>query len=253
MPWVHLDIPLSIALETPLHVGSGHGAGLIRKALVKFPDEAGPGRRYLPYIPGSALKGRVRNLCEDLGRRLELRVCGVPRVAEADENSGHLGKRCIVCRIFGSIGGNSPEGRGLTWHNAYPALVERDVAGQTVVRAHVQLSRARGAASAERLFTAELAAPGLRFEGRVAGWLPATESPPGSDRCYEVAMLLAAIGLVDSLGGMRRRGAGRCRILLPETISVTVGGREVRSSLGGLVEPLDHLRDFDRQGDARGA
>lgn len=253
-PWIHVDLPLAITAETPLHVGAGHGEGLLRKALMKAPDQADARRRYQPYIPGSSLKGRVRNLCEDLCRGLDRRVCGVPRVGEDDEGANHQPKRCLICRIFGAIGESSAEGRSLNWRNAYPALAEREFAAQTLARTHVQLSRPRGMASAQRLFTVELTSPGITFHGRVTGWVEGTECPSSPGFYYEVALLLAGLLLTDSLGGMRRRGAGRCSIALPSAVDLKIDGAPRLDPLDDLLRPLEALREFDDQvGGARGA
>jgi CRISPR/Cas system CSM-associated protein Csm3 (group 7 of RAMP superfamily) len=252
--WVDVDVRLIIQTTAALHVGSGYSEGLSQKGIVRAPDETSRGHRRQPYIPGSSLKGRVRNLCEDLARQFGLEVvCGVPRVAETGDRSIHRTARCIICRIFGNIGDNSPEGRCLRWENAYPVTGEREVAAQTSGRTHVQLSRVRGTSAAGRLFTAEFAAPGLTFAGRVVGSVRGTEWRPGSGRFHEVALLFAGLALIDSLGGMRRRGAGSCRVLLPEIISVVVGSHAVAGSLGDLLDPLGDLQEFDPGGDGLGA
>lgn len=252
MPWIYLDLPITISLDSPLHIGSGYGWGLIRKAIVKFPEAGEERPEYHPYIPGSALKGRVRNICEDLARQAGLPVCGLPRVGEAPEGSGHSSGRCIICRIFGAIGGNSPDGRGLRWENAYQAPTQRDLSPQIMERTQVQISRTRGMAAEERLFTTELAPPDLTFDGRVVGWLEGTECSisPGY---YEVGLLLAGLRLVDSLGGMRRRGPGRCTVTLPEVISLKAEGSEepVRSPFTDLLATVEALGLFDAEGEQR--
>ena len=231
MPWVYLDLPLTINVEGPLHVGTGYDRGLIQRTVV---HERVGGRdkdvAYHVYIPGSSLKGKVRNACEDLVRLAGLRVCGAPRPETmcGRDRANH----CLVCRVFGAPGGNVPDGRELYWQDAH--LTERwrratsvrgCPVGQTMARTQVQLSRARGMAAEDRLYTSEFAAPGLAFAGRVSGWLKAM---PCSADCgyYEVNLLLAGLRLVETLGGRRSRGAGRCRIALPDEVSLQVEGRD---------------------------
>ena len=245
---VHLDLSFSIALEAPLHVGSGHGRGLIRRAFVRD----GGGR---PYIPGASLKGRTRSACEALVSRLVPDVCGVPRVAQTRGQPRHVHERCIVCRTFGAIGGNAPDGGGLRWEDAQasitalraadPARAAAAFRWAVMERTQVQLSRARGMAAEERLFSAEVVAPYVGFRGRVVGWLEATPSGGGAFQYYEVALLLAGLRLVDGIGGMRRRGAGACEITL-EDIGVRVeSNAEMRHpTLDELLRPLDLVDQF---------
>lgn len=247
---VHLDVPFSIVLEAPLHVGSGQGRGLVRRAFVRD----GGGR---PYIPGSSLKGRARSACEALVSELLPGVCGVPRVAQTREKPRHVHERCIVCRTFGAIGGNEPDGRGLRWEDAQAfigvAALRADDSARAasafrwavIERTQVQLSRARGIAAEERLFSAEVVASYVQFRGRVTGWIDATPTGGGPTQYYEVALLLAGLRLVDGIGGMRRRGAGACQIT-PDEIGVRgEGDTEIRhSSLDELLRPLDLIDRF---------
>lgn len=110
--WIYLDLPLEITVLGSLHMGAGYDRGLVDRTVVH--DGQGD-----VYIPGSGLKGKVRNACEDLARRSGLSVCGLPRVAEAPENVNHEPERCLVCRVFGSPGGNNSEGRSLYWDDAH--------------------------------------------------------------------------------------------------------------------------------------
>lgn len=251
MAWLHITLPFTIVLESSLHVGSGYGIGPIQKAAVKFPERHRQGVTYRPYIPGSALKGRTREACEVLARQVGLPVCGIPRVGEAEDGSSHDPDRCLVCRIFGAIGGNSPDAKGLRWQNAYPTGGSDTSALEMLDRAHVQLSRARGVAAGGRLFAAELAASGLAFEGGVSGWLMGTECPSHAGSTYEVALLLAGLRLVDTLGGMRRRGPGRCTLVLHEPVRVRPeGGPEVSRSLTELLAPAEDLESLLTRGTA---
>lgn len=247
---VHLNLTLSIALQAPLHVGSGHGRGLIRRAFVRDVDG-------WPYIPGASLKGRTRSACEALARGVVPAVCGIPRVAESREQARHAHERCVICRTFGAIGGNSPDGRGLRWEDAHASLGDAPFRASDEVRnavpfrwalierTHVQLSRARGVAAEERLYSTEAVAPYVAFHTRVVGWLEAT--PCGADgmQYYEIALLLAGLRLVNSLGGMRRRGTGACEIT-PEDIGLRAEGESAtrHPPIDQLLSPLDVLDRF---------
>jgi len=228
MPWIYLDLPLIITVEGPLHIGTGYDRGLIQRTVIR--DAKGN-----VYIPGSSLKGKVRNACENLARRAGLKVCGAPRPETMC--GGRLTERCLVCRIFGTPGDNTPDGRQLFWYDAYLTKEWRKSTtvrgqpeawpvGQTMARTQVQLSRARGMAAENRLYTSEFAIPGLEFSGRVSGWLQATPCSIGVGY-YEVNLLLAGLQLVETLGGARSRGAGRCKIkLADDKVTIRVKGRD---------------------------
>lgn len=226
--WIHLDVKLEIAVQGPLHIGTGYDRGLVHRTVVR--DGYGH-----VYIPGSSLKGKVRNACEDLARCSGLGVCGLPRVAEAISDANHHPERCLVCRVFGCPGGNDSRGRALYWQDARLAEKWRSLTSvqgrrrawnpdQTLLRTQVQLSRARGMAAEGRLFTSESTLGGMEFEGRVAGWLKAMPCS-GATGYHELNLLLAGLRLVDMLGGGRSRGPGRCRISLPGEIEVRVEGQ----------------------------
>jgi len=236
--WIYLDLPLTITVEGPLHVGTGYDRGLIHRTVVRERLVIGKHARdrkkenvaHHVYIPGSSLKGKVRNTCEDLARLAGLKLCSAPQPLTmcGRDRDGY----CLVCRVFGAPGENIPEGRELYWQDAHltaqsrkEVSVEGQPWGQTTERTQVQLSRARGMAAEDRLYTSEFAAPGLTFAGRVSGWLEVT---PCSADCgyYEVNLLLAGLRMVKMLGGGRSRGSGRCQIALPDKVSLRVEGKD---------------------------
>lgn len=223
--WIYLDLSLEITVSGPLHIGTGYGRGLVDRTVVH--DGQGD-----VYIPGSSLKGKARNACEDLARRSGLGVCGLPRVAEAPGDASHNPEHCLVCRVFGNPGGNDPLGRGLFWQDAHlrEGQLSREAPRdrgrpwkpeQTPVRTQVQLSRARGVAADDRLYTSESALAGLTFAGRVGGWLKAVPCSVATGY-HEVNLLLAGLRLVEMLGGERSRGAGRCLVTLPDSLGIRV-------------------------------
>lgn len=255
MVWVHLDFPLRITLEGPLHIGTGYDRGLIQRTIVR--DIQGN-----VYIPGSSLKGKTRNSCEDLARSCDLVVCGLPRVGEAPELANHKPEQCLVCRVFGCPGGNIADGRALSWQDAHraegwsPVTRLHDTShpwpiGQTTTRTQVQLSRARGTAAEDRLYTSEFAAHGLEFTGRISGWLNATPCTVSGDAGYhEVNLLLAGLRLVEMLGGSRSRGAGRCQIQVPSQIAIRRVGEEKTENhkLADLMAATEWLGLFSEEG-----
>lgn len=160
----------------------------------------------LPVIPGSLVRGRVRAHLERLLRAMGEPVCQPPR---PDRMCPHLKEvaallpedepYCTACRIFGSA-----------WRES--AVVFSDLKLQngekeSLFRTGVGISRRLGSAQAERLFTTEATAEGLRFAGEVEGLLTRKE----------VGWLLAAFKTVTHLGGDKARGLGQV-CLSPESL-----------------------------------
>lgn len=253
MSWVYVDLPLTVSLEGALHIGTGYDRGLVQRTVVR--DAQGD-----VYVPGSSLKGKARNACEDLARCCGLVVCGLPRVA-ASLDKNHQPEQCLVCRVFGSPGGNVPTGRALYWADAHltectrKALgsEERRTAWQTTVRSQVRLDRARGIAADGLLYTSEFSVPALEFAGRVSGWLLATpclsEGNEKKEGYYEINLLLAGLRLVAMLGGGRSRGTGACRIRPADPVVVRPEGQaqSVRYPLSDLMKAAEFLALFTEE------
>jgi hypothetical protein len=103
------------------------------------------------------------------------------------------------------------------------------------VRTQVQLSRRLGTAAPDRLFTSEFALENLRFESAITGWLEVTPIA-GEDATggYELLLLLAGLGLVNTLGSGSSRGVGHCAIHLPEQVMVGMKPVQVAEVLANL-------------------
>lgn len=225
-----MQTPIEITFQVqgigPLHIGTGFRRGLLHRTVAR--DGAGH-----VYIPGSSLKGKVRNACEDLARLHSLPVCGS---AQPGMMCGHKPDACIVCRIFGSPGLPAT----LFWHDAHLTADLRALAqeegpfGQAEARTQVQMSRLRGVGAEDRLYTTETARAGLTFQGRIEGWqagVPLDSTVPGLT--YELVLLIAGLYALDGLGGNRSRGGGDCRV---QEITCKVGKDVVDVDLGRVEE-----------------
>jgi CRISPR/Cas system CSM-associated protein Csm3 (group 7 of RAMP superfamily) len=236
--YIQID-PLLIEVDGPLAVNTGFRRGLIHRTVERDADG-------LAYIPASSLKGRVRRACEQVARKFGLHVCHAPR--PVGMCSAHTPKPCLVCRVFGTPG----RGSELRWQDARLVKEYRDLfAGdearrqaQVYRRTQVQLSRRLGTATPDRLFTSEFTVENLRFESAITGWLDVTPIA-GEDATggYELLLLLAGMQLVNTLGSGSSRGAGHCKIHLPE--QVTIGTKAVRVT--DILENFDLLGEFARE------
>jgi CRISPR/Cas system CSM-associated protein Csm3 (group 7 of RAMP superfamily) len=233
--------PVKIELAGTLHIGAGYGRGLIDRAIVRD----GRGR---VYIPGSSLKGKVREACERLADGQRLYVCRPPYPAGMCSTRKKL---CIVCSIFGTPGGQHDETLGLHWDNAYLTQEWQQAAGGLRLgypRTQVGLSRRRGVAREGLLFTDEFAAEKLTFQTSISGYLPLTAVLDEPGRYYELILLVAGLKLVEAIGGSTSRGAGRCRLILPDEVHVTSDDREESTlEVPWLLDRLELLELYKEQ------
>lgn len=191
-----LTIDFDAGLPHGFHVGSGYGfAGRIDQALLR--DAQG-----LPFIPGSALKGKLRHaayeIAPSLGHKVEERDC-LPKPGE---------RPCVICRVFGS-----PFRAGkLFVSDATANLVENPLLGLATMekaapriweeRTGVAIDRRTRTASARLLFRIETAPAGLTLQATLTGDL---------DESTETPLLKAAVKTLRWLGADSSRGLGGCQ------------------------------------------
>jgi CRISPR-associated protein Csm3 len=191
-----IQIDVTLTFQTPLNIGSGAQRGtLADRAMIK--DHHG-----WPYIPASALKGCLRHAVEQVAAGLGVFVC-----VTHQDMCPHNGKYCAVCQIFGS-----PWRPGKLYFARFelsgpPTLMdEKERLRQseqyplTTHRYGVALSRRRGVAEDNLLYTTELLEPGtpLAFKGTLEGELTPAE----------VALVLAGLKTLPALGRGKSGGLG---------------------------------------------
>lgn len=232
--------PVTILLESALHAGAGYRRGMIDKAVMR------DGRGQV-YLPGSSLKGKVREACEWIATSQGLACCLPP---DPKGVCGH----CIVCRIFGAPGGWQDETTSLYWDNAYLTSEWQKAAGNkkenkdkdqlklSYSRTHVGISRSRGVAHEGLLFSGEFSAEGLSLQTRLNGCLSLTPILEEQGRYYELILLVAGLKLVDEVGGNTSRGAGRCHITLPQQMGIqSPDYGEEKLEIDWLIDRLELL------------
>ncbi len=94
---------LSIQALSPIHVGMGQGAGVIDLPVIR---EAVTG---WPYLPGSSIKGVLRDACENAGvSKDEIKVVFGPETDNASEHAGGIivaDQRLLCLPVRSYIGG----------------------------------------------------------------------------------------------------------------------------------------------------
>jgi CRISPR-associated protein Csm3 len=192
-----ITIDLTLTFETPLNIGSGAQRGtLADRAMIK--DDRG-----WPYVPASALKGRLRHTVEQVAASLGFRVCDTHRkMCRGDDP-------CAACRIFGAPwvpGRLRFERLTLSGPQELIASLEAHTSNQryppTSHRYGVAISRRRGVAEENLLFTTELFEPGtpLEFSGTLRG---------GNDlKPRDAALIVAGLRALPALGRGKSGGLG---------------------------------------------
>ncbi len=202
---MELIIHVRVTLDTSFNIGSGVSGDIFtNKPMLK--DQGG-----LPFIPGSSLKGRVRQHCEQIAAALNLdpKLCNAP-LAEAMCQPGD-GTRdtdgvCVVCRVFGSPWFAAPVAFSDLQLDAPKYLLESREHARSSVRYGVGISRQRRVAEDQLLYTTEVFQPGniLTLAGAIRGQLEESD----------LQLLIAGLDSLFTLGSNKTRGMGWCRVEL---------------------------------------
>ena len=205
-----LDLEYHIVWQGRWHVGSGYQSAATNRLLHRMGGIDGS-----PFVPGSQIKGVLRHQCERFARALCLEATNPHAGIEEDDQKlikhfTPLAKSSLVVdRLFGS----RYQGECLFVTNAEPVLpTEKAV---TSVQPRTALDRVTGTVMEQHLFTTEFAEGGANLQGAIrarhqAGVL--TQEEDGFP--YEYALLLATLLSLDTLGGDKSTGLGRCKIRL---------------------------------------
>jgi CRISPR/Cas system CMR subunit Cmr4 (Cas7 group RAMP superfamily) len=247
-----ISITYDLTFETPFHCGTGLRAGLIDRTIVRDHDD------YL-YVPGSTIKGVVREHCERLERMYNEQDQsehnqGLSKLIASPHDARKallaLGQRTtMVARIFGS---HSHPGH-LFFEDARQSADEkkqydtreRDGKGeykslQTDLYTQVRLDRPTRTAVSGALYTSEFGIRDVTLHGSINGWLQCTSiTEIEQEPTYSLVLLLAGLSLLDRIGGNKSTGKGKCRC---EIKTVTV--EQPSPNWQAWLEHLDVLANY---------
>jgi CRISPR/Cas system CSM-associated protein Csm3 (group 7 of RAMP superfamily) len=212
---IHLAYTLTFL--TPFHFGTGLRKGLLDRTVVRDSGE------YL-YVPGSTIKGVVREHCERLARLyqddksdVDARIQVVDLYDEKKALWGLSQAISMVTRIFGS----QQQPGHLFFDDAHQSEQGQV---ETEVYTQVRLDRPTHTSVPGALFTSEFGIRGFTFEGSIDGWLECTPiSDADNSPTYSLLLLLAGLRLLDAIGGNKSTGKGRCNC---EITMLTVNGKQ---------------------------
>jgi CRISPR/Cas system CSM-associated protein Csm3 (group 7 of RAMP superfamily) len=186
----------------------------IDKTTMRRRRVSGPERQE-PLIPGSTLKGKIRNEYERVLASLGHTVCRSPRAETMCPHDPQVANPpCPVCQIFGGSGLQSR----LFFSDAVAKANGTMAPYLTRVQAGVALSRKRRTAEDERLYYTERGVEGVVYEGTIDGYLD-----DGLIK-QQVALIMATIERLFAVGGSKSRGSGWINAKIT---SVIVDGKEM--------------------------
>jgi CRISPR/Cas system CSM-associated protein Csm3 (group 7 of RAMP superfamily) len=233
-----IEIAYRLTFESAFHFGTGMGGGLMDRLVARNTDG-------FLYVPGSTVKGVLRERCEQLVGVFGLQATS-PHLEEWRE-ANHLNPD-IVARIFGTrfLPGT------LYFDDAQMisedrVLFETEVkqqrdafkARQIEQRTQVALSRRTRTAQHGMLYTSEYGIRNLHFEGEILGMLtgfPVEESPRGT---FSLLLLLTGLKSLEHIGGSKSTGAGKVTI---ELIDCSIDGETLDPTL--ILEQLQMLEYY---------
>jgi CRISPR/Cas system CSM-associated protein Csm3 (group 7 of RAMP superfamily) len=255
-----ISIDYILTFETPFHCGTGTRTGLIDRTVVRDSEH------YL-YVPGSTLKGVIREKCEQLARLYELdsavqATLSTPHVtANALQDLGP--RQTMITRLFGS---QMRPGR-LYFDDAHQSDADKaEYDGQDPddrqrlkkyqnlqvdVSTQVRLDRPTRTAVPGALYTSEFGAREMKVQGSIVGVVDCfpiesnidafftSEPAPAGPATYSLLLLLAGLSLLERLGGNKSTGKGQCSCDIKK---VMLDGKELKvERWHSWMEHLDAL------------
>ena len=207
-----LDLRYRIAWHGRWHVGSGHQSATADRLQRRWDSQGGDSA---PFVPGSQIKGMLRHNCERLAVALGLEAVDPHSGAEAGDRSlvAHFSPLAksdlLIDRLFGS----RYQGECLFVTNALPTVSATET--PTAVAARTAIDRVTGTVREHHLFTTEVVEKDVDLHGSIRARHPdGVLTQDGKGFPYEYALLLAGVLSMETLGGDRNIGLGRCEISL---------------------------------------
>lgn len=230
-----ISIEYNLIFSTAFHCGTGIREALVDRTVMRNSEG------YL-YVPGTTLKGILRERCEQLARfykqdKEKEERAESPHDAEAALWGLGKSRPTMVTRIFGSQ--NWP-GRlffddveqtksEIKEYDAqeYDSQEENGGKGkyqdlQVSIYTQVRLDRPTRTSVRGALYSSEFGNSDIPFEGKIQGWLecfPIDSSIANSEQSnytptYSLLLLLAGLRMIERIGGNKSTGKGHCECVI---------------------------------------
>lgn len=236
-----IHIAYQLMFASAFHFGTGLRDGLINRVVARDADG-------LLYVPGSTLKGVLRERCEQVAGVFDLPVLDShtadwrEATTDIDPCTRIFGSRFHPGHLYFDDAQMIDEDRTLFRATGDGALRDAEFKNwQTEGRTQVSMSRATGTAQHGRLFTSEYGLCDLRFRGQVTGVLTGVSLQWTGLRAGTYPLLLLLVGLLslDRIGGSKSTGAGK--------VTCTVEQLSVDGQALAVADLLDELPALDQE------
>jgi CRISPR/Cas system CMR subunit Cmr4 (Cas7 group RAMP superfamily) len=226
-----IQICYTLEFSAPFHFGTGFRDGLIDRSVMRDSGQ------YL-YVPGSTIKGVVRETCEQLARFYEdSDVKMRDRMLSPHDKEIVLkdlgAEPTLITRIFGSqirpgrLCFNDAQQQAKDDKERYGIKGEpmRYKEMQTDLYTQVRLNRPTRTAVRGALYSSEFGVRKMVFHGSIIGGLECIPISPkldemfageGDEPTYALLLLLAGLYMVERLGGNKSTGKGECRFTITQ-------------------------------------
>lgn len=200
-------LELSIRFHSKWHCGSGEASFLIDRLMRRD-------ARNRPYIPGSTLKGIVRENCEKLSRTLGFPEPCDPHDTTLNHRDAFRPLNCVESQVE-AVFGTKYEGGGLFFRDA--RLKEAPIYDR-FFQTRVMMNRKLGTARDKHLFSTEYALPSnymaMPFTSQIDGQCHGLLCSQPGDIPLAFCLLVAGVLAVERLGGDKSTGGGEVQVSL---------------------------------------
>lgn len=204
----HLDLTYRLTFNSAFHCGTGLPNGLIHRAVQK-------NREGYLYVPGSTIKGVLRETCEYLARTL---LNGKHTIRDPHDEKAAIQAFFEGTDMVESIFGSRFQEGALFFDQAEMIAEHRKIFKngnniffllQTENRTQTRISRLLGTGVREALYSSEFGIAGLQFEGKIHGWVNGISNPFSDlSGSYALYLLIAGLFMTDRIGANRSTGMG---------------------------------------------
>jgi CRISPR/Cas system CSM-associated protein Csm3 (group 7 of RAMP superfamily) len=232
-----ITIGYRLTFESAFHFGTGLRGGLVDRLVAR--DTEG-----FLYVPGSTLKGALRERCEQLAELFNLQATSphIEAWREANRQDPDIvarifGTRFLPGRVYFDDAQMVEEDRALFEVDGEERKAEFR-AWQTEQRTQVAISRRTRTAQHGMLYTSEYGVCNLHFEGQIIGVLKGTPLFDSTVGTFPLLLLIAGLLSLGRVGGNKSSGAGKLTCEIREQ-EISIDDNEL--ALKTLLEELPYF------------
>lgn len=224
-----VEIEYKIHFDAPFHFGTGLPNGLIDRGVARDADG------YL-YIPGSTIKGVLREKCEQLAQLFDLDEVVSPH----DEQNAWAGihRLSIVDQVFGNRfnpGEIYFENAVMSdkWKKSLKDYKQKSMHFQIETRTQTSVSRILGTAREKALYQSEFGVKDLTFNGSIYGQLSGIQV--SGDLLYPTVLLVISLYFFQRIGANKSTGMGKFLIEVA-SLKINCKNQQIENIIGYIED-----------------